>query len=234
MEKYFKDKQKWIIGLCAAQILFIFINFIVAMVTYSGASAYLYFIEIFNFLITAGLFGFAIINVLRQDTFWCKTLFIIYFSYIFLSSLFSFYINFSFFSGGNGGIVWYGILEFFSALAVVLIGFAYILGLNKANKNEKVVDILIYVRLGILLVLFLTVIILLATKTLSGGIVTVINVLAAIVLTLLFYVCTKFEEFKTSKELETDNTTMENGSTTTENEKTEINNSTSENDKLEN
>lgn len=201
MDKILKDKRAWIIGLCSAMLALVFACFISSLVSYAQASysALSYFLLILNTLISIAIYSLAIVAVVKKNKFWSKVLFIIYFSYNLMSCLYSFVSYLSYFSLSNGGLVWYGIVLFLDALCTISIGITYLLSLYGSIKNKNIIDILVYVRLGILLVKFITTIVLIATSTLYGGFNTCVFVLQSMVITFLFFVCIKFEGYKDAK-----------------------------------
>ncbi len=192
LENLFKDKKNWIIGLCIAQICLILIYSIGALATNNFYSPLSQFISILDMIVGIVVFALAILAVVKESKFWTKTLFITYFAYIFFTNMFGFYTYLYNFSSSDGINVCFGIFGLIDSLLVVAIGIVYMLTISGIIKNEKITDILVGIRLISVAILFIISIVAIAT---SGALwYSFLSYLQGIVVTLLFFVATKFNE----------------------------------------
>ncbi len=186
MENIFKNKKGWLTGLLIALIVLTALNFIVTMIDYGShlQSAENYVVLTITTIIEILIYSFAICALLKNDNFWCKTLFIIVFSYIFLNCLLTFITAIYYFSY-NTIYVFYGIGQIIDCLLVVAIGVVYLLTKYGTIKNERVVNILLYIRLVMILINFIIGIIMIAQDYLNW--ITITTFFMDAILTIIYF-----------------------------------------------
>ena len=195
MERIFKNKKSWILGLIAITICLTAVKLIASLIELgTNENGVYYFIALVDFALVVTLAIFAILAVYRENKFWSKILFITYFSYYLFSAIFGFSDYFMYFSVANSAFVLWGlgiILDFF---AVIAIGVLYILRLKNNEKLKEYENVLVYVRFGIIAFNLIMTIVLVAQSYVSWSL--ILQPFIQIVTTLVYVIARdfKFEE----------------------------------------
>lgn len=189
MEKLIKNKQNWLVGLLLTMIVLNVLSFVFSIIYYSSLGVYatLYIKLVINTLINLALLTFALMSVKEKNTFWCKTLFVTYFSFVLFNNVFNFSNYFAMFTANNATEVFYNLGMFLDSLVVITIGIMYILHI--AGIVKDVLEALVITRLVILLINFIIGIVAIAQGYLSWN--TIIIYFIQTALTLLFFVATR-------------------------------------------
>lgn len=197
MNKIFENKKQLLIGLLIVSIVLQFLSFIFTIVYYSSYSYYdwsYYFAEVLNLIFVVFLFSLALYFVIKGIAFWSKILFVVFFSYVLMSNLFTVcnsFLSVSY-SCDSAILTLYWLCTLIDAMLVIAIGVIYLLQLGNIIKNQNLVDIMIYLRLAFIFVNFIIGIIAIADGSISWHL--IISYFISAVITLIFFVAIKYRK----------------------------------------